>query len=134
MFDPSTGTWYLRNDDSGGSPDVTPFAYGAPGWVGVSGDRTGSGTTTVGAVDPTTATWYLRNANSGGSPDITPFAFGLPGWIPVTGDWAGDGTTGIGMYDPATATWYLRASAASSGLVSRLDLFGCTGRPGRSGA
>src|SRR5262249_51614954 len=31
-FDPATGTWYLRNSNSPGAPDITPFRYGAPGW------------------------------------------------------------------------------------------------------
>src|SRR5262249_26519375 len=26
-------TWYLRNSNSPGAPDIAPFAYGAAGWV-----------------------------------------------------------------------------------------------------
>jgi hypothetical protein len=108
-FDPSTGTWYLRNARSAGSPDAGAFRYGAPGWVPVVGDWQGSGHTGIGVVDPSTAIWYLRNENSAGAPDVAaPFAYGLPGWVPVVGDWNGIGHTGIGMFDPSTATWYLR--------------------------
>jgi hypothetical protein len=115
-FDPATATWYLRNSTSGGFPDVTPFAYGAPGWHPVVGDWNGDGTDTIGVVDstglinPSAAMWYLRNENSSGFADIPPIGYGLPGWIPVVGDWTGNGTTSIGMYDPSTATWYLRDS------------------------
>ena len=109
-FDPATGTWYLRDSNTPGTPDVTPFAYGAPGWVGVTGDWDGNGSTTVGVVNPSTMTWYLKNSNTQGSPDVTPFAYGAPGWIPLAGDWDGNGTSTVGVFDPSTATWYLKNS------------------------
>jgi hypothetical protein len=86
-------TWYLRNSNSPGAPDITPFPYGAAGWVPVVGDWNGDGVTTVGAFDPVggfgkaPATWYLRNSNSPGNPDIAPFAYGAGGWAPQTGVW-----------------------------------------------
>jgi hypothetical protein len=88
VFDPTTGTWYLRNSATPGAPDVGPFSFGAPGWKPVVGDWDGNGTATVGAFDPVTATWYLRNSNSGGSPDVLPFSYGVPGWSPVAGVWS----------------------------------------------
>jgi hypothetical protein len=106
--DPGTGTWYLRNSNTPGFPDITPFQYGAPGWIPVVGDWDGNGTATVGTFDPSTATWYLRNSNSAGTPDITPFRFGAPGWVPVVGYWSNTGHAGIGVFDPSTGTWYLR--------------------------
>ncbi|HYT92180.1 MAG TPA: FG-GAP-like repeat-containing protein, partial [Gemmataceae bacterium] len=60
VFDPATGTWYLRGSNSPGVPDAGQFAYGAPGWVGVPGDWNGDGVSTVGVFDPGTAIWYLR--------------------------------------------------------------------------
>jgi hypothetical protein len=111
MFDPGTGTWYLRNENSSGAPDAGAFQFGAPGWLPVVGDWDGNGSVTVGVVDPSTATWYLRNENSSGEPDEGSFQYGVPGWIPVVGDWTGSGHSGIGMFDPSTATWYLRNSA-----------------------
>jgi hypothetical protein len=106
--DPGTATWYLRNSNSAGFPDIAPFQYGAPGWVAVTGDWDGNGTATVGVFDPSTATWYLRNSNSAGAPDYVPFRFGAPGWVPVVGDWSATGHAGIGVFDPSTGTWYLR--------------------------
>ncbi|HYT89884.1 MAG TPA: choice-of-anchor Q domain-containing protein [Gemmataceae bacterium] len=109
VFDPTTGTWYLRNETSAGGPDAGQFAYGAPGWVPVVGDWNSDGISTVGVFDPGTATWYLRNSNSPGAPDIGPFAFGGAGWKPVVGDWDGNGTWTIGVVDP-NGVWYLRNS------------------------
>jgi hypothetical protein len=80
-------TWYLRNENSAGSPDVaTPFSYGLPGWKPVAGDWNADGRTTLGVVDPG-GTWYLRNSNTPGSPDITPFPYGLGSWSPLAGAW-----------------------------------------------
>jgi uncharacterized repeat protein (TIGR01451 family) len=107
-FDPATGAWYLRNEDSAGAPDGGQFVYGGAGWLPVAGDWSGSGDTGIGAFDPATATWYLRNELSPGAPDAGQFAFGGAGWLPVAGDWSGSGHAGIGAFDPATATWYLR--------------------------
>ncbi len=33
-----TSVWKLRNSVSGGAPDVTPYAYGAAGWIPLTGD------------------------------------------------------------------------------------------------
>jgi hypothetical protein len=116
VFDPATGTWYLRYDNSPGAPDLQPFAYGGPGWVGIHGDWDGNGTSTIGVVDvtgasdPNFAVWYLKDSNTAGAPDIKPFAYGMKSWIPVVGDWTGSGHTGIGVFDPTTATFYLRNS------------------------
>jgi uncharacterized protein (TIGR03118 family) len=108
-FDPATATWYLRGSYGPGAPDVTPFAYGSPGWVPLLGDWTGSGTTSIGVFDPHTATFYLKNTNAPGAADIV-VHYGMPGWIPVVGDWTGSGATTIGVVDPTTETWYLRNS------------------------
>jgi hypothetical protein len=106
-FDPSTATWYLRSSGVGGAV-LSPFNFGSPGWIPLTGDWNNTGVDTVGVFDPTTATFYLRNENSAGAPDAGQFQFGLPGWIPVVGDWNGNGRDSIGVYDPATGTFYLR--------------------------
>jgi hypothetical protein len=121
VFDPfvryghPAATWYLRNSNSEGPPDIPLFQYGAPDWVPVVGDWNGDGVTTVGVFDPIgqfgqpPATWYLRNSNSPGAPDFAPFAYGGAGWRPVVGDWDGDGITTIGVVNPL-GTWYQRNS------------------------
>ena len=119
MFDPSTGTWYLKNSNSAGAPDFAPFRYGAPGWVPLVGDWNADRAATVGVFDPATATWYLKNSNSPGAPDIAPFAYGAPGWIPVLGSLGDPGMprygipphgAAVGVVDPSTMTWYLKNS------------------------
>jgi hypothetical protein len=119
VFDPSTATWYLKNSNGPGAPDIAPFAYGAPGWVPVAGDWDGDGIDTLGVFDPIgqygqpPATWYLRNDNSPGAPNVAPFAYGGAHWTPVVGDWDGDGLTTIGVVDPLRI-WYVRNSNSSS--------------------
>jgi hypothetical protein len=108
VFEPTTMTWYLKNSNGPGAPDIAPFRFGAPGWLPVVGDWDGNGTTTIGVVDPATMTWYLKDSNGPGAPDIAPFRYGAPGWVPVAGDWDGNGTTTAGVFDPGSATWYLR--------------------------
>ena len=127
VFAPGTATWYLRDSNNPGAPDITPFAYGASGWQPVVGDWDGDGTTTIGVFDPTTATWYLKNSNSPGAPDIAPFAYGAPGWIPVVGDWDGDGSATIGVVDPTTMTWYLKNSNSPGAPDSKPFAYGASG-------
>ncbi|HYT89618.1 MAG TPA: glycosyl hydrolase family 17 protein [Gemmataceae bacterium] len=126
-FAPSTATWYLKNSNQAGAPDVAPFAYGAPSWRAVVGDWDGDGISTIGVFDPATATWYLRNSNTPGAPDIAPFAYGAPGWLPVVGDWNGDGIWTVGVVDPATETWYLRDSNTAGAPSSAPFAYGAPG-------
>jgi hypothetical protein len=86
VVDPTTETWYLKNSNTEGAPDYTPFQFGEPGWTPVVGDWNGDGKTTVGAVDPN-GRWFLRNSNDAGAPDFAAFAFGA-GAVPVAGTWA----------------------------------------------
>jgi hypothetical protein len=114
-LDPNNLTWFLRNSNSAGAPDIAPFNFGSRGWIPVVGDWTGSGYTGIGAFDPRTATWYLRDTASPGPPDFV-FQYGGAGWIPVVGDWNGDGRDTVGVVDPTGSTdagnlvWYLRNS------------------------
>ena len=87
VVNPSTETWYLRNENSAGAPDFTPFQYGAPGWTPVAGDWNGTGHSGIGVVNGANATWYLRNEVSGGGADAGTFQYGGGGWGFVVGDW-----------------------------------------------
>jgi hypothetical protein len=123
--DPNNAVWYLRNENSGGPPDFTPFAFGLRGWVPVTGDWFGFGRTRPGMFDPATATWYL-DFNSGGPGPPDTFQYGAPGWLPVVGDWAGQGKDTIGVVDPSTMTWYLR-NDNSGGPPDRVFQYGAPG-------
>jgi hypothetical protein len=86
VYRPSTATWYLRNENSPGAPDIPPFAYGASYMKPVVGDWNGDGKWTVGVYDPSgNGAWLLRNRNTPGAPDVPPFAYGAPTWTPVAG-------------------------------------------------
>jgi hypothetical protein len=108
VFDPSTQTWYLRNEPDAGAPDAGVFRYGVAGSIPVVGDWTGTGHLGIGVFDPQTFTWYLRSSATPGAPDVGVFQYGGAGWWPVAGDWAGAAHAGIGGYDPSAAMWYLR--------------------------
>src|SRR5262249_5641098 len=98
QFGQAPATWYLRNSDTPGAPDFPPSAYGAAGWVALSGDWDGDGDETVGVFDAVgqfgqpPASWYLNNSNSNsnspGGPPATPFAYGSTDWQPLVGAWA----------------------------------------------
>jgi uncharacterized repeat protein (TIGR01451 family) len=126
VVDPTTATWYLHNDNTGGVPALPPFQYGLPGWVPLMGDWTGTGQRTIGTFDPTTATFYLRNSNGAGTPDIV-FQYGLPGWIPLVGDWTGSGKETVGVFDPTTATFYLRNDNSSGVADAGVFSYGAPG-------
>jgi hypothetical protein len=109
LYDPATGTFYLKDSNSAGPADMT-FIYGPgnQGWLPIAGDWDGNGTTTVGLYNPTTGTFYLKNTNSSGPADLTfNYGPGGQGWRPLAGVWNGSTTT-VGVYDPATGTFYLK--------------------------
>jgi uncharacterized delta-60 repeat protein len=124
-FDPSTATWYVTTTSPTAGSSVVSFSYGAPGWIPVVGDWSGTGKDGIGVVDPSTMTWYLRNSDSAGAPDYV-FSYGAAGWTPVVGDWNGTGKDGIGVVDPSTMTWYLRSSP-SAGAPSATFQYGAVG-------
>ena len=119
MVDPTTATWYLRNETTAGAPDAGQYPYGEPGWIPLFG---GTGTfptgflggqqvpSTIAAFDPSSATWYINYDLSN-----APFQYGGPHWIPVFGDWDGNGTATVGVVDPSTMTWYLKNSNSAGG-------------------
>jgi len=121
VVDPN-GVWYLRNSNTPGAPDITPFAYGAGGWTPVAGRWNGA-SFGIGVFDQTTGTWYLRNTPSPGAPDAGQFAYGGAGWQAVVGDWNNDGRTTIGVFDP-NGTWYLRNSNTGGGPEVALFAYG----------
>jgi hypothetical protein len=91
VYRPSNATWYLRNSNSPGAPDITPFAYGASYMKPVVGDWDGDGKWTVGVFDPRgNGSWLLRDVNDRGFWDVPAFAYGAPTWTPVIGQYHGN--------------------------------------------
>jgi hypothetical protein len=115
VFDPSTSTFYLLDENASGPADYS-FAYGAAdaGWETLVGDWDGNGTSGVGLYDESASTFYLTSTYETGVAEYT-FGYGMPegGWIPLVGDWDGSGTAGVGLYDPATSKFYLTDTLAT---------------------
>ena len=87
LYDPATGTYFLKNSNSGGMADITfPYGPSSSTWLPTAGDWNADGTFTIGLYDPGTSTWFLRNANSAGSADLV-FTFGVNGAKPIAGRW-----------------------------------------------
>jgi hypothetical protein len=107
VVDPASETWYLRNSNSAGPPDIAPFQYGLPGWKPLAGDWSGDGRSGIGVYYG--AAFYLRNFTSAGLPDVAPFPYGLYGWTPLAGAWASPAATPLaaaatrGASDPLAA-------------------------------
>ncbi len=133
VFDPATGTWYIRNSFSGGPPSITAFAFGAPGDEPIMGDWNGDGVFGIGVFTPSTATFHLRNTATPGPADFT-FVFGpssadLGGnkGVPVAGDWDGDGVWSVGVFAPSRGDWNLRNENTSGLPDAGSFLFGALG-------
>lgn len=112
LYDPATGSFFLRNTMDEGDADVT-IGFGAPGGQPIAGDWTGRGVATIGVYQPGTAQWFARLANEPGDADLS-FSFGAASAdrLVVVGDWDGDGRDDVGLYEPVTASWHLRHGSA----------------------
>ena len=127
-FRPSNATFYLRNSNSDGAPDIT-VQFGAPGDYPVVGDWDGNGTDTIGVYR--NGVFYLSNSNTTGHVDLT-FAFGKAGDQPIAGDWNGDGIDTIGVYRNSKITFLLRNtnSAGAADATFKLGIIGDVGIAG----
>jgi hypothetical protein len=121
---PFTYTWYLRNTNSAGPANVTPFVFGDVRFVAVDelgtipvvGDWNDDGIDTAGVMlyDADIAgpiQWWLRNTNSAGPPDVV-LNYGRGRDGPIAGDWNGDGRDTVGVVRGPTG-WLLRNSNTS---------------------
>jgi hypothetical protein len=104
VFRPSTGQFFLSNENAGGTPDIT-LSFGQSGDQPVAGDWNGDGIDDVGVFRPSTGRFLLRQ------PEIVVVAgfpikisttitinFGLAGDVPLVGDWNGDGIDTVGVF------------------------------------
>jgi hypothetical protein len=110
VYDPDTGTFYLRDPLSEGRASRT-FRFGPvdDALLPVAGDWNGDGTDNVGVYDPRTGEFLLRFENSAGAPDRA-FNFGPAnqGWLPIAGNWNKDPRDSAGVVNPETGAVRLR--------------------------
>ena len=110
VYRPSNNTFYLRNNNSSGTPDLSVANVGATtNDIPIAGNWLGTGTTTIGYYRPSTSTFYLKDSNTTGQAAIV-IPFGSAGDVPVVGDWTGGSFTQIGTYTPSTQTFHLNSS------------------------
>ena len=83
VYHPSTGTFFLRNSNAGGSADVVvSYGPGGSNIVPLSGDWDGDGDDTVGIYDSSTGFFFLKNANTPGAADLTfSFVTSIEGYV-----------------------------------------------------
>ena len=132
VYQPSTGTFFLRNTNSPGAPDLT-FTYGgshaATAVVPIAGDWDGDGDDTIALFVRAARRWQLRNANTTGSPDIV-FTYGPTGSIPIAGDWDGNGTSTPGVATRGSnLVWRLRNSNSTGNPDLQFGFGASTGTP-----
>ena len=84
-YDPSTGTFHLRNGLSGG-PATDSFQFGPPHMIPLAGDWAGAGHAGVGFYNPADGWFHLRDRLSAGLARQQ-FKFGPGGMVPLAGDW-----------------------------------------------
>ncbi|MCW5853881.1 MAG: hypothetical protein KIT87_27695, partial [Anaerolineae bacterium] len=85
VFRPATATFYLRNQNTEGTADLT-VPYGDAYDLPIAGDWNADDRDTLGVYRG--QTFYLRNANTAGPADEVAL-YGLIGDLPVVGDWDG---------------------------------------------
>lgn len=129
LYDPATGTFFLRNELASGPADET-FVFGRPGALAVSGDWDGDGVATVGLFHPATGTWSLTNRHESGAAAVE-LSFGAAGsrMLPLAGDWDGRGRDRVGLFDPATAAWFLLDELATGAPVTHFTFGPLGGLP-----
>src|SRR3989442_12223018 len=89
VYRPNQSTFYLRNANSAGEPDLI-IGFGLKGDIPVVGDWHGNGPTTIGVYRPSLSLFFFRNVNSAGEPDVI-VGYGMKGDIPIVGDLDGNG-------------------------------------------
>jgi len=104
LFDKSTGIFYLKYSNTTGFADNT-FIFGNPNDLPITGDWTGSGTTTIGVYRSVEGKFYLRNSNAAGPVDsiITMDS----NKYPISGMWYNSNKTLVGEYSSIDSTYKL---------------------------
>ncbi len=133
IYRPSNQTYYLRNSNTTGGPDITvQYGYlcsGNPCTYPIVGDWNGDGIDTIGLYDQTTGVFLLRDANVPGAPNYS-FVLGNPNDQPMAGRWTSDmAHDGAGVFRPSNGILYLKKNLTTG----FSDYFAVMGNPGDVG-
>jgi len=123
LFRPSTGTWYITNNDH---TVVSHFVYGQNGDRPIIGDWAGTGHSQVGVYRPSTGQLFIAghqdpiNVGPGLIPVNAPYPYRAPGGLSASGVSGNSiraldfGGTALSLSTGSTATSHGPASGASS--------------------
>lgn len=91
VFNPLRAEVSLRNFNSAGVPDITPFFFGLVNTRAFAGDWNGDGIDTIGNFSESANLITLRNSNTNddGIANFVITGFGQAGDLPLGGDWDG---------------------------------------------
>jgi hypothetical protein len=126
----TNGTWYLRNTNSTGAPDITALFGGDPNDLPVVGDWNGDGMDTIGVYRNSTGFFILSNSNM--TPAVNyEVLLGNPGDTPFAGRWRPDLMVGDGVavFRPSNGILYMKRQLTSG----FSDYFAVFGNPGDTG-
>jgi hypothetical protein len=126
----TNGTWYLRNSNSTGAPDITASFGGDPNDLPVVGDWNGDGMDTIGVYRNSTGFFILSNSNT--TPAVNyEVLLGNPGDTPFAGRWRPDLMVGDGVavFRPSNGILYMKRQLTSG----FSDYFAVFGNPGDTG-
>ena len=124
MYNPWTGTFYLRDENSPGFPNQS-FVFLPAGRSGlpIAGDWNSDGVDTVGIYVPSTQTFYLANYNLAQSSFQSVKVDGAPASArPLAGDWNGDGRDELALYIPGSNQIQLKTTL-SAGAADQIFSF-----------
>lgn len=129
VYRPSNQTFYLRNSNTTGAPDITvQYGYLCGSIVcnyPVVGDWNGDGVDSIGIYDQLQGTFLLRDTNIPGIPNYS-FVLGNPGDQPMAGRWTSDMThDGVGVFRASNGILYLKKEL----VTGFSDFFAVMGNP-----
>lgn len=101
VYDPSSGTWYIRESQSG---TLVQTQFGQSGDRTVQADYDGDGRTDIAVFRPSNGTWYLLRSDAG----LFTTQHGNSTDIPVPGDYDGDARVDVAVFRPSDGNWYIR--------------------------
>lgn len=107
IYHPSTGNWYVRYSQSGGS-FVRNWGY-SESWP-VLADFDGDRTPDITVFDPPSGKWYIL-LSSTQKMSVQSWGF-ITAW-PVPADYDGDGLADLAVFDPSNGNWYIKQSSDS---------------------